>query len=70
VAAYRDLKALYHPYAKRFTKQGLARSFFKAGEEYVIWMRFNDHDMLNIAFSLGIEFERGNDDYGRLISDR
>jgi hypothetical protein len=51
------------------TKQSLGRSFFKAGEQYVIWMRFNDHDMPNIAFSLGIEFERGNDEYGRLISD-
>ncbi len=57
VAAFRDLKARF-PYSNRFLRQSLERSRVTPGQEYMIWIRYHDEDMVNLALSTDIDSPR------------
>ena len=69
VAAFRDLKARF-PYSNRFLRQSLERSRVTPGQEYMIWIRYHDKDMVNLALSTVIDSPRGLEEYGRFLSER
>jgi hypothetical protein len=54
------------PYTINMTDQSLDRERLRPGQTYAIWFGFEDNEMVNIAFAMTIDSERGHREFGSI----
>jgi hypothetical protein len=65
VAKYGQLRRQF-PFTHKVNYQFLARNRLEPGKTYAIWFGFQEKDMPDIAFAIGITSLRGRNEYGLL----